>query len=648
MHFRRLPSATLAAMFAFGCLTLVAQPPATPGGLNDLRSPQQRNSELFVRFEQELSALADKLDRSDRPEERERAKVIRSALDFSRKQDARTQFNKMIESMAKSGGLSQELDSIAGKDKQLQKTLQDILNLLLTDDAATQRKNEIDRLEKLLAEARAILRNQKNVRAMTDLPKVDKDRLTKDQNKLTEQTKDLAGKIDPKGKDDKPTPGREQGIAKAENKPEAKPGERAGETKPEPKDDEPGKPGDDTEPGETKPGDAKPGDMKPGESKPGDMKPGDAKPGEAKPGDMKPGDPKAGDAKPTDGANKPAPPKPPTDNKRGQEKPGDPKAGDPKGTNAGPMPPPPQGNAKPDSGSPPMGGQPPAGSPPPNSGSEPKDQPPGRKQVQEAIPHQQNAEKELDKNNRDQAGKKQDKAIEELTKAVQEMEKRLKQMREEELLKLLADLESRINRMISMQSEVYEATKLIDGIFLKAAGSKDTEGTKKSQNLGTKELEIIAEAEKTLKLLESEGTAVAFARVLEEVRIDMVAVQRRLEQAYVGKDTQLIEENILAMLKEMAAALKKSQQDKKDEQQKPPEEQSPQKPGDKKLLEQISELKLIRALQMQVNGRTKVSGEQYKGESAADPLIQAELRDLAARQAKLQDMLAKIASGAND
>jgi hypothetical protein len=40
-------------------------------------------------------------------------------------------------------------------------------------------------------------------------------------------------------------------------------------------------------------------------------------------------------------------------------------------------------------------------------------------------------------------------------------------------------------------------------------------------------------------------------------------------------------------------------------------------------------------------------GKKYTGEQTSDPIIDAELKQLSARQAKLQDMLNKIAAGEN-
>ena len=157
---------------------------------------------------------------------------------------------------------------------------------------------------------------------------------------------------------------------------------------------------------------------------------------------------------------------------------------------------------------------------------------------------------------------------------------------------------------------------------------------------------VVAPSRYTRVLLDEKEMS-EYTRVLEEVRQDMIAVQRRLNDTYVGKDTQEVEENIITMLKEMLLALKKAQQDQQQQQKQDQQQQQPQKPGDKKLIEQVAELKLIRTLQMNVNSRTKGTAERYKGEQASSPIIQAELKQLADKQANLQDMVNKIASGNN-
>jgi hypothetical protein len=148
-----------------------------------------------------------------------------------------------------------------------------------------------------------------------------------------------------------------------------------------------------------------------------------------------------------------------------------------------------------------------------------------------------------------------------------------------------------------------------------------------------------------LKLLEAEGSAVAFATVLEEVKEDMVAIKKRLDATIVDTDTQAIEENVIAMLKDMIAALKKAQQDMQDNKNSPSQSNNKQ---NRKLIDLLNELKLIRSMQVQVNSRTKVQANKYKGEQAGEEIIQSELRQLSARQKKLQEMMEKLVSGKNE
>jgi len=96
----------------------------------------------------------------------------------------------------------------------------------------------------------------------------------------------------------------------------------------------------------------------------------------------------------------------------------------------------------------------------------------------------------------------------------------------------------------------------------------------------------------------------------------------------------------------MVAALKKARDDnkKKSKSGKPGEGG---KPGDQKLLEMIAELKLIKSIQLKINSRTKLYGQQYKGEQANDPQIQRELQNVADGQEKIFDVTKRLAKGDN-
>src|ERR1700722_7766218 len=97
----------------------------------------------------------------------------------------------------------------------------------------------------------------------------------------------------------------------------------------------------------------------------------------------------------------------------------------------------------------------------------------------------------------------------------------------------------------------------------------------------------------------------------------------------------------------MIEALKKAKQDNESEPGKAGEGKSG-KPADPKLLEMVQELKMIRALQKRVNDRTTTYGKRFDGqEQAADPQMVRELRILADRQLRIQEIVVRSANGDN-
>ena len=637
-------SATV-GLFALSSLLLAQQPPTPDNKPPELKKTQEENRKVYTRLMNEMLKLALRWEKSDNLEDQGRAKTLRSALKIAEEKGVDNLFKQLLEGIENK---NPDFNGIFGKDEKLIAALEEILKTLETEDEYERIKREIANLKELIKEVERIKREQENLRARTENPKSDNDRIAKEQNNLTKQTQDVSNKI--AGKDPKGKPNDKAKDDKAESKPETKPGDSAPEAKPDtgekksdPKATAEG-PMNEPKTGEPKPS---PGGMEAGSSKDspkdgpmsGDPKSGDTKPMGGNP--MDPKDPKPGEAKPMTGESKAQ------GEGKGDMKPSEGQPGEGKPMASGQTPP---SGGQP-SASKPSGGQP-SGGPPP-SGGQPKQSDQAQENIQQAIPQQQGAEQDLKKNDRPNASSKEDKAIEHLEEAIKELEKRLKQLREKELAKLLGNLEERVNRMLRMQMEVYEATKSIDKAVKKNNNMKTTADIQKAQTEADREMAIIAEAEKALKLMEGEGSAVVFAGVLNQVKGDMEAVQKRLTEARVegrnkadqAEGTQLIEEDIIEQLTMMKEALKKAKQDLENQQNKPPGE-SNGKPN-QKLLDLLNELKLIRSLQEQVNKRTISYSKQDAGEQAKDPLIQGELKQLSDRQRVLQEMLHKIATEAN-
>ncbi len=411
--------------------------------------------------------------------------------------------------------------------------------------------------------------------------------------------KDAGGKGDPKGDG-------QQGAAKGDDK-------KSGETGKQGAPDSAAKPG---QPGGDKQAGAK--DPKGGDKAGGDAKAdGDPKGGKA---DAKQGEAKSGESKAGQG-----------DAKAGGEPgmPGEPKPGG-------------QGQAK-------DGGAPPKGGPPPGGSKQDDDIAKAGKKIEEAGYPQSDAAKKIGEKDNKGASDDQGKAIEKLEDAKKKLEKLLRQLREEEIERVLAALEARCTKMLAMQIQVLAGTIDTDLAIKKNADKKADRLNKiAALKLADNEKDIVQEVNKCIDILESEGSAVAFPEVFQQLRQDMIHVQKRLEGHDVHDLTQNIEKDIITTLKEMIDALKKAQEDNKSGDSKPGKAGKSGKPGDQKLLELIQELKMVRALQKRVNDRTVDYAKRFPNqEQTADPQIVRELRILAERQQRIQQIVERIAKGDN-
>jgi len=469
------------------------------------------------------------------------------------------------------------------------------------------------------------------------------------------------------GKEGKPGAGKESKPGSGDNKPgenkESKPG--SGDSKPG--QNKEGKPGaGDNKPGTPKEG--KPGAGQPGEPKEG--KPGSGQPGKpGQPGEKKEGKPGAGEGKPGSGKEgKPGEAKSGSDSKgRGEGKAEAKKGGESKPGPMGSPSPGKPGEGKPGEGKPGQG-QPGQGKPSSGGGKAGQQLPgpppeaiPIKKQIQDSNKYQESAEDNIKKDDNKKASDDQDEAIKKLEEARRKLEELLKQLREEEIERLLAKLQGRCERMLALQIIVRDGTVIVDK-EMKAKPQTEVEqraSAQASNDLAIKEDEIVREANLAIRLIEAEGSAIAFAEVFKQVRGDMVTVASRLRKTDVAVVTQTIENDIIDTLQEMIAALKKARQDN---QSKPkpskPGQQGP--PPDQKLIDLIAELKMIRSMQERVNKRTETYGREYKGEQAPAPataktdkereqleMVTKELKDLAARQEKISKVTGDIAKGKN-
>jgi hypothetical protein len=664
-----------------------------------MAAKQKELAEKFSAFEKQLVTLQQRLaNGSDK--DREKAAQLKKVLDTVSDREPSKKFTQLVKALTDTK-IDNNIESaqLVAKAAALAKDLKEILDLLKNADGTLDRKAERLAMEQLLKKLNGVIRDEKIIRQKINTPDNDHKDIATDQADNTANAKKLEGQL---GKDGKPGNG---GEAK-DNKGTAKEGGKGDKAdgKATNKDGEGSKSGDSKDAGK---GDGKKGGSKDAGKGDGSKSGADGK-GEAKnskggdgskSGGSKDGqgggkeagkDKQGGEGSKDAGASKDAGKKDGAagakggDDKKGDQagakkggdageagKAGDKKAGegsksdssakgggDPKGDGKG-------GEAKSGdgkaSGSSKSGGQqagdPQAGggkgdnSPPPPGNNNPKDDLGNtKKKIQEAIENMKKAEDEIAKANRPGADKEADEAIKKLEEAKKKLEDLIRQLREEELERVLAALINRCQKMLQMQIDVLTGTLKVDGQIATRPNKKaDREDTQASINLADDEDKIVQEATKAIEMLEAEGSAIAFPEVFQQLREDMKHVHRRLKITDVGDVTQTIEQDIIETLRDMIKALEKAKKEMDDKKNppKPPSDQPPPPPQDQKLLDKIAELKMLKAMQMRVNGRTDLYSKMYKGEQATDPAIQSELRDIAGRQERIFEVANKLARGDN-
>jgi hypothetical protein len=600
--------------------------------VDDLAAKQIRMQALFSDFKSALLRLSQRMANSPKPEDRERAKLLKQALEKASEEGIDNSFDKLVTILKAAKPDDQNaINKAMTETDDLVKRLRAILALLMTDNRDAELKRLIAEATRRLEELKRIIREQETERTRTELGRGDKNTLGKEQNRITGDTDRLAqGKGKSGGEMKKANPG--------EGKGEGKSGENKGEGK------------NDT--GDTKGGEKKPGSDQKKDDNKGGNKGGDPKKdqqGDAKKGGGPPPESKSGGQKPADNQGPKSEPKGRPDGK------GDSKGGQPKDGQQGQ-----QGQSKPSQGGQQSGGSKSGGQQQQQQqGQKPNEQPdfPGRKQIQDATEDQRNAEKEIDKGQNDAASKKQGDAVDKLKQAQKKLEDLLRQLREEEIERILAALQGRCEKMLAMQKDVREGTIVLDKTMKERGSQKiDQADAQRGLELSDKENAIVKEADTAIELLRSEGSSVAFPVVFDFVRDLMVNVEKRLRRTDAGAVTVATEDEIIASLEEMIDALKRARQQNGQPGQ--PGQGNPN-PGNQPLLQELQELKMIRNMQLRVNRMTETYGREYKGEQAPAPerataqerekaeMLQKELKGLAERQEKIYEVTNDLYRGKN-
>lgn len=578
----------------------------------------------FAMLEETLLKMARYL----RKTEPERADLLVRALNKSREERLEVRLAAVADLLRSdaAAGLAPNFGDAIDEQQRLVTGMRAVLGLLRSEDRRDEIDSEQERLQALVKDLGRLIGDQKAAEAANRRGE-SAERVAGKQADVTDRTGDLLDRVkeaDAAGKGDEKTGDGEDAEGEGES------GER-----------EPGEDGEqgesDSPDGEPKDGDSESGEPQDGEQKEGDSEAGESETGESPEGESKPGEPTDGD--PQDGSPQDGEPQSgePQD---GQPQDGQPQDGEPQ-------------DGQPQSGQPQDGqaqeGQPQQGEPP--EGGEPPPQTPGAEQIEEAKKAMQEAQKELEQAEREGAREKQAEAVRKLTEAKEKLEEILRQLREEEAELVLRALEVRFQKMLEAQQEVLTGTVALAAAVGDAAPDAwEQRHVAKARGLARAERAIGLEGEKALSLLRDDGSSVAFPEALTQILADVSFAADLLAKPRPDELTQSVERDVIAALEEMIAAFQQELEklrEKKESGQQPPGQSG--QPGEEGLVDMIAELKMLRTLQVSVNRRTALLGDQVASEDGGpgDVDVTRRLRELADRQSRIEGAAYDLAVGKN-
>jgi hypothetical protein len=186
----------------------------------DAAIDQQRLADQFRAFETALLHLAQRLERSSKPEDRERAAILKEAIKKSSEQNIDMKFKSLVDLLQSSKAFNlNEIKEAMDRSKVLADDIRAVLALLMSDNRDAWLKGELARLRQFAERLDKIIREEKLVRAQTESAQAEKGALKKAQEKVTKSTEDLA-KAMGKDKDSESKQGKssEKGKGKGEEK----------------------------------------------------------------------------------------------------------------------------------------------------------------------------------------------------------------------------------------------------------------------------------------------------------------------------------------------------------------------------------------------------------------------------------------------
>ena len=262
-------------------------------------------------------------------------------------------------------------------------------------------------------------------------------------------------------------------------------------------------------------------------------------------------------------------------------------------------------------------------------------QQPGQQSVANACQCMQQASGNLKNQQAGNASPQQQKAIDELNKALDEIQGRLAELQDQLDDEKLVRLEDIFLQMLERQQQASAGTIDLDRKKKETQGKLRRADRLALKKLAVEERELALMAQQALDLLIEDGTSIVFPKVVEDLRDILNTVGKLLDEQRTDDYTRTLQKEVETTLEELIEALQKAM-----------------KSGGggggggggncpPPLLPNTAELKLLRALQLRVNRRTK-SFDKARPEGELDEVMKSEIAKITALQAEIANMVKQI------
>jgi hypothetical protein len=269
---------------------------------------------------------------------------------------------------------------------------------------------------------------------------------------------------------------------------------------------------------------------------------------------------------------------------------------------------------------------------------------PGNQAVGSAAKKMESAAGKMS-NSDSSAGEDQQQSVADLDRAKDELEKAIEEAKQQLQNQALAKIETMLREMLQAQQALSKSTIELEG-KKPAGGEFDRPQLAKLGEVTDAEGKLAGRSGEVLDLVKKEGTTVVFPLILEKVKTDLLSVQKLLADKQTGRFTQSVQKEVEDSLAQLIAALQAEQRKRKGG-------GGGGKGGGGKapLVPPEAELRMLRMMQLQINGRTQEINGALKvgGISQAEHAVQAKLageREAAVKK-MTEDLAAKAAKGDN-